>query len=898
MTPGLFVGRVGGLAVALGVGAAVAVAVAAPPAWADDSGGGPSNSPPSTNTTSAARKSDVPPQWTSRAERNAARRASHTPNDSRRETRPTGARASAEEASPAKPVKITVAQRPGRRSASENDDPGDPVKSPATWVLAAVARRELGETRDSTVLSTVTAANRPPVIGTVTVGRPSFLSGRVTGRVSASDPDHDTVSFDVPPVSTKGAAVTINSSTGAFTYVPSATVRHAAAVPGKANDSMTVTVSDGLGGTAVTMITVPVASSNTRPGVAWTPRVNSPDPATGAVTGTLNARDADRDLLAFLAAPTKGSIVFSSGGAFTYVPTAAARRAAASPGATAAVKSDTFSVVVNDGHGGTVTKTLKVAIAPTAVTGAVTVLGSVAVDGDNPPAAPVLSADGARGVLVSPLTDPRTLAAVTRVVVFDPETGTQAGTTLTLAGAGRSPVFSADGTRVLITTKELNTTTGTYVFRESLVDAVTGAQIGTTVDLPGPPNDAPLVVPETASASAPLIVSPDGTRAVTVVQEYTDLYDTSTYTSRIVVMDTVTGKQVGTPVDVVGQGDSPVFSTDGRYILFTASVYDWGQGYGYENSSQLALIASNTGLQVGDVVNATGALSAQFSDDSTHVLITTYDRHAETTVVSTMSTVTGETTGTPISFSGRPLSTLSGGNSIITALNADASSVLIGISHYSPMTMAATIQLLVGNTATGATTGSSVTLPGSDMPYGAALFSEDGKRVLITANAYDSFGHTANSRVLVLDTETGMQIGTTLSLRGFASTRFSSDGRHMFITSNDDSTRITQAAVYDMVTGTQTGSTLTFGGYLSSSVAVGPNGRNAMLVIGSSSQSMTNVVLIDTVTGEQSGSAASLLGSPTGFPGVIITGDRAMVTTSVTTSLTTRTSRVSVLQIA
>ncbi|WP_131722361.1 Ig-like domain-containing protein [Mycolicibacterium chubuense] len=801
-------------------------------------------------------------------------------------------------------MRIVVAPRAAKRSASGSDDPGNPAGTPATWVVAAAVRREFGHTADAAVLRNAAAGNQPPVIATVTVGRPSPFSGRVNGRVSASDPEHDELSFSVPAVSTRGAAVTINSSTGAFTYTPTAAVRHAAAVPGAANDSMTFTVLDGVGGTAATTVTVPVLPTNTRPRVAWTPKVDSPDPATGAVTGTLNARDADRDLLAFIAAPKKGSIVFGSGGAFTYVPTAAARRAAASPGATAAVKSDTFAVVVSDGHGGTVTKTLKVAIAPTAVTGAVTVLGSVAVEGDNPPASPVVSANGARGVLVTPLTDPRTLAAVTHVVVFDPATGTQAGTTLTLAGAGRSPVFSADGTRVLVTTRDLNTTTGMYTFRQTVVDAVTGAQIGTTVDLPGaamssmvPDPDGAMVVPEPAAASTSPIVSPDGARAVTVTQDYSDLYDTSTYTSRIAVMDTATGKQVGTSVSLTGAGDGPVFSNDGKYILFTASVSDWGQGYGYVNTSQLALIDSTTGLLIGDVVNANGALAAQFSDDSTHVLITTYDRHAESTVISTMSTGTGATTGRPISFSGRPLSTLSGGNSVITTLNTDGSSVLIGISHYSPTTTSATIRLLVGNTTTGTTSGTTVTLPGDDMPYGATLFSTDGKQVLITVNAYDSFGHTANSRMLVLDTQTGTQIGTTLALRGFASTRFSSDGRHMFITTNDDNTHITQAAVYDMVTGTQTGSTLTFGGYLSTTVAVGPDGRNAMLVIGASSESKTNVVLIDTVTGEQSGSAASLIGNPVGYPGPIINGDRAMVTTTVATSFTTSTSRVSVLQI-
>jgi VCBS repeat-containing protein len=47
---------------------------------------------------------------------------------------------------------------------------------------------------------------------------------------------------------------------------------------------------------------------------------------------------------------------------FTYTPTAAARQAAAAQGATSADQSDTFTVVVSDGFGGSVSVPISVVV--------------------------------------------------------------------------------------------------------------------------------------------------------------------------------------------------------------------------------------------------------------------------------------------------------------------------------------------------------------------------------------------------------------------------------------------------------------------------------------------------------------------------------------------------------
>ncbi|MGB3356311.1 MAG: Ig-like domain-containing protein [Mycobacterium sp.] len=213
-------------------------------------------------------------------------------------------------------------------------------------------------------------ANGAPTGGVANPGQPG-ADGKVSGTVTATDPNGDPLSYAGTGNTTRGSVVV--NTTGSFVYTPSDAARHAAAANGAAaalkQDSFTVTVSDGKGGTLAVPVTVTIAPKNTAPVVSST--VGTPNPASGLVTGSVTSTDADADVRTY-AAPalsTKGGAVAinSTTGGFTYTPTAAARQAAAAAGATAADKTDTFTVTVNDGHlGGAVTVTLSVAIAPAA----------------------------------------------------------------------------------------------------------------------------------------------------------------------------------------------------------------------------------------------------------------------------------------------------------------------------------------------------------------------------------------------------------------------------------------------------------------------------------------------------------------------------------------------------
>jgi VCBS repeat-containing protein len=88
------------------------------------------------------------------------------------------------------------------------------------------------------------------------VGTPNASTGVVTGSVSATDPESDALTYSAPSTTAKGA-VSLNASTGAFTFTPSEPSR---AVPG--TDTFTVTIVDGYGGSIPVTVSVPIAGTS------------------------------------------------------------------------------------------------------------------------------------------------------------------------------------------------------------------------------------------------------------------------------------------------------------------------------------------------------------------------------------------------------------------------------------------------------------------------------------------------------------------------------------------------------------------------------------------------------------------------------------------------------------
>ncbi|MCF6389097.1 M4 family metallopeptidase [Mycobacterium sp. MBM] len=212
------------------------------------------------------------------------------------------------------------------------------------------------------VVSLVPANQRPTVAAPTGTGDP--VTGKVTGSTGVTDADGDPLTITVLTKPTKGTIAF--GPDGTFTYTPTATARHLAAADtaplSALTDTVTITVDDGRRGVVQQNITVAVVPANTAPTVKVT--VGRPNSATGVITGTVRASDANRDRIYYdgTAATLTGTLVVAANGKFTYTPTVTARHAAAT--ADPAAKTETVTITVDDGHGGVVAVPVTMSILP------------------------------------------------------------------------------------------------------------------------------------------------------------------------------------------------------------------------------------------------------------------------------------------------------------------------------------------------------------------------------------------------------------------------------------------------------------------------------------------------------------------------------------------------------
>ncbi|PTP15360.1 Ig-like domain-containing protein, partial [Vibrio splendidus] len=163
----------------------------------------------------------------------------------------------------------------------------------------------------------------------------------VSRTLSASDEDGDDLSFSKATEPSNGTVVV--DENGDWTYTPNENYN--------GNDSFTVVVSDGQGGTDTITVNIGVTPVNDLPvgeDVSVTTDEDTP------VSGSLTATDADNDQLTFSKGtePSNGSVVVDENGNWTYTPDENYNG------------SDSFSVVVDDGQGGTETITVDVRVSP------------------------------------------------------------------------------------------------------------------------------------------------------------------------------------------------------------------------------------------------------------------------------------------------------------------------------------------------------------------------------------------------------------------------------------------------------------------------------------------------------------------------------------------------------
>ncbi|MEO3757117.1 Ig-like domain-containing protein [Mycobacterium sp. B14F4] len=128
----------------------------------------------------------------------------------------------------------------------------DPESSTAAVSDSQVAATAVFETES---FLPAPSANQAPAVGDTTLSTPNQATGVITGSVTATDPDGDSLTYTVPTQPSLGV-VSVNAD-GTFTFTPTVAARLAAAqTVGADTDSFTVAVGDG---TAITTTTVTVA---------------------------------------------------------------------------------------------------------------------------------------------------------------------------------------------------------------------------------------------------------------------------------------------------------------------------------------------------------------------------------------------------------------------------------------------------------------------------------------------------------------------------------------------------------------------------------------------------------------------------------------------------------------
>jgi len=139
----------------------------------------------------------------------------------------------------------------------------------------------------------------------------------VSGTLSASDSDGDTLTFSIVSQPSHGTVSITNTSTGAFTYTPNSNYY--------GSDSFTFEATDSAGqasNTATESVTVIQAGGGNAVPTASNGSVSTNENT--AASGTLSASDSDGDTLTFsiVGQPSHGSVSItnSSTGTFTYTP--------------------------------------------------------------------------------------------------------------------------------------------------------------------------------------------------------------------------------------------------------------------------------------------------------------------------------------------------------------------------------------------------------------------------------------------------------------------------------------------------------------------------------------------------------------------------------------------------
>ncbi len=167
----------------------------------------------------------------------------------------------------------------------------------------------------------------------------SLEDSPASGKITASDPDGDPLTFSKATDPAHGTVI-VNLD-GNYTYTPNPDYN--------GPDSFTVMVSDGKGGTITVTVNITVSAMNDAPVI--TPE-NKTSPEDSPASGKITASDPDGDPLTFskVTEPAHGTAIVNLDGTYIYIPYPDYNGA------------DSFTVMVSDGKGGTITTTVNIMV--------------------------------------------------------------------------------------------------------------------------------------------------------------------------------------------------------------------------------------------------------------------------------------------------------------------------------------------------------------------------------------------------------------------------------------------------------------------------------------------------------------------------------------------------------
>lgn len=199
--------------------------------------------------------------------------------------------------------------------------------------------------------------------------------------------------------------------------------------------------------------------------------------------------------------------------------------------------------------------------------------------------------------------------------------------------------------------------------------------------------------------------------------------------------------------------------SDGSRALLTTVDGDWSTGF----TTRAEVVDTTTGAPIGQPVTLEGAQSGSpmLSADGSHVVVAAvgYDSgNSPVTSVVVINTISGAQTGSTFVVAGD--ATGSG----LQLLNADGTVVVIPSAVYDSRTSTFATWLTVNNFTADEQVGATVVVPGA--PYGPVLVTRDGTRAVVTTFVDNRETRSTSTRVAVIDTGSGAQIGRTLTLSG------------------------------------------------------------------------------------------------------------------------------------